>query len=104
MVAYEDFRQRFVDAQEYLMHWSIENQQPFSEEFQYSVDGVFTTRIEDLEEMERVTYDFEATVVNPSFVEAAEQLMFMHSIALLWRTRISDRVQRIQKKLEEARQ
>jgi len=102
MVAYEDFLQRFVYAQEHLMHLSIENQQPLSNGFQYSIDGVLFTRIENFEQMERVTYDFESMVADPAFQEAAEQLMFMHSNALLWRTRISDRVQRIQQMLAEA--
>jgi len=104
MVAYEDFLQRFKLAQEFLMHMIVDLQQPFSRGFQYSVDGLFITRLEDIGQMERVHYDFETMVVNLSFREAAEQLMFVHSVALLWRTRISDRIQQIQQKLEEARQ
>jgi hypothetical protein len=36
------------------------------------------------------------------FHEATEQLVFAHSIALLWRSRVSERVRRIQQLLTEA--
>jgi len=102
LVAYEDFLQRFNFAQEYTMHLIVDNQQAFTKGFQYSVDDVFTSRIEDIEQTEPVTYDFDVMVANASFQEAAEQLMFMHSVALLWRTRIIDRVYRIKQMLAEA--
>ncbi|MEN1728696.1 MAG: hypothetical protein AAGJ52_09670 [Pseudomonadota bacterium] len=102
MVAYEDFLQRFNFAQEFLAQMIIDLQQPFSAGFQRNIDGAFITSIEEVDQVERIYYDFDSMVVNPAFKDSAEQLMFIHSVALLWRTRISDRVLRIQQMLSEA--
>ncbi len=102
LVAYEDFLDRFSFAQEYLMHMSVDLQQPFTARFDYRMDGMEWIVEEDIDLAARVDYDFGALVSDASFHNAAEQLMYVHNIALLWRSRISERIGRIQQMLDEA--
>jgi hypothetical protein len=46
-----------------------------------------------------VFYDFDALSADPAFENAAEHLMFVHSGFVLWRQRISARVEAIQQRL-----
>lgn len=101
LVAYEDFLQRFAFAQEFLMHMSLDLQQPFVAGFDYQVDGIEVFDVDSVNDVDRVRFDFETMRSDRAFLEAAEQLMYMHTVALVWRTRISERVERIQGLLAE---
>ena len=97
LVAYEDFLERNRFAGEYLMNMAIQAQPAFLAAFEFDPDklaqGPF---VEDLTNYSMVNYDFEALVSDPDFYSAAEQLMLVHTYALLWRVRISERIARIQ--------
>jgi len=54
-------------------------------------EGMDQFLLEDIDQVERVTYDFDAIVSTEDFHEVAEQLMFVHNVSLLWRYRISNR-------------
>ena len=104
LVAYEDFLERFKFAQEFLMGLILGTQQPFTAAFQYDVDALFFNGELQIDSanVPGSVYDFGAMVDDAPFHEATEQLVFAHSITLLWRSRVSERVRRIQQLLTEA--
>ena len=104
LVAYEDFLQRAEVALNYYVDMAFGVQQPFTARFEYDIDAFFFT--DDLQlklgQPAIAAYDFDAMVADTTFHDAAEQLVFVHTLYSMWRLRISDRVERIQQMLAEA--
>ena len=101
LVAYEDFLERFDVALAYYVNMALGVHQAFTSLFEYDVDAYFFT--DDLQLIldppAIAPYDFDAMVADAAFHNAAEQLVFVHSLYSMWRLRISDRVERIQQML-----
>jgi len=104
LVAYEDFLERFAVGRAYFVDMAFGVQQSFTSRFEYDIEAFFFT--DDLQlkldQPAIATYDFDAMVADTAFQDAAEQLVFVHSLYSMWRLRISDRVERIQQMLAEA--
>jgi hypothetical protein len=103
LVSYEDFLERFDVALAYYVDMAFGVQQAFTSRFEYDIEANFFT--DDLQLIldppAIATYDFDAMVADAAFHNAAEQLVFVHSLYSMWRLRISDRVERIQKMLAD---
>ena len=101
LVAYEDFLRRFFVAQGYYVDMTMAVVVPYTSAFQYAIDASFYT--DDLQlNTENPTiadYDFTAMTADPAFQNAAEQLVFIHSLYSLWRRRIDRRIDSIQLQL-----
>ena len=104
LVDYEDFLERYAFAQKFYSEYSLLFTEAFRRGFNYNVDMKLTEDAFALIEqgLPVVSYDFEALVSDPSFYDAAEELLFMHSGTILWRQRISDRIDAIQQSLAES--
>ncbi|MBU1188314.1 MAG: hypothetical protein KKC01_04710 [Gammaproteobacteria bacterium] len=104
LVAYEDFLERFDVALAYFMDMASGVQQAFTSRFEYDIEASFFDNDLQLklEQPAISSFDFDAMVADAAFHNAAEQLVFVHSLFSLWRLRISDRVERIQQMLGEA--
>ncbi|MEN0078509.1 MAG: hypothetical protein AAF753_05285 [Pseudomonadota bacterium] len=104
LVDYEDFLERYAFAQKFYSEYSLLFTGAFRRGFNYNVDIELTEEAFALIEqgVPVVSYDFQAMVSDPDFYEAAEELMFMHSGTILWRKRISDRIDVIQQSLAES--
>jgi len=104
LVAYEDFLRRFFVAQGYYVDMTMAVVVPYTSAFQYAIDASFYT--DDLQlNTENPTiadYDFTAMTADPAFQNAAEQLVFIHSLYSLWRRRIDRRIDSIQLQLSGA--
>lgn len=98
LVDYEDFLARFMMAADYYREIIMLSVRDYTSAFEYDVDvrlteDVFATGGEG---PSLVSYDFNALAADPAFRDAAEQLLFVHSGFILWRSRISERVESIQ--------
>ena len=104
LVAYEDLLARFAVARTYFVDMVVGVQQPFTARFEYDIEALFFTdhRQLKLDQPAIATYDFDAMVADTAFHDAAEQLAFIHSLYLMWRLRINERLERIQQMLAEA--
>ena len=104
LVDYEDFLERFTVAQNYYVEKILLATPAFTGAFDYDTDLRLT---EDMfaqvnQTQRNVTYDFETLAADPAFENAVEELLVVHSGLALWRSRISDRIDVIQRRLEEA--
>lgn len=101
LVAYEDFLRRFSVGQGYFIDMTMEVIVPYTSAFQYAIDASFFT--DDLqlntEDPAIADYDFTAMASDPAFKNAAEQLVFIHSLTSMWRRRIDQQIERIQLQL-----
>ncbi|MEM0987081.1 MAG: hypothetical protein AAGJ32_12615 [Pseudomonadota bacterium] len=104
LVDYEDFLERYAFAQKFYSEYSLLFTEAFRRGFDYNVEIELTEEAFALIEqgLPVVSYDFEALVSDPDFYQAAEELMFMHSGTILWRNRISDRLDGIQQNLADS--
>jgi hypothetical protein len=105
LVDYEDFLTRFGFAQQYYIDLVMEALPGYVSAFGYDVDLQLSQELfdGDTEAKALVSYDFDSLSADPTFENAAEQLMFVHSGFVLWRQRISARVDAIQHRLSGAR-
>ncbi|MBI1391936.1 MAG: hypothetical protein GC152_04265 [Alphaproteobacteria bacterium] len=103
LVAYEDFLERFAVAQQYFVDMAFGVQAPFSAAFQYDIGAPFFSDLLQLDAESPAigAYDFNAMASDEEFMNAAEQLVFVHSLYTMWRTRIRDRITAIQHQLGE---
>ena len=101
LVEYEDFLERYAFAQKFYSEYSFLFTEAIRRGSNYSVEIELTEEAFALIEQEYplVTYDFDAMVSDADFYEAAEELLFMHSGTILWRKRISERIDEIQRQL-----
>ena len=101
LVAYEDFLRRFSVGQGYFIDMTMAVIVPYTSAFQYAVDASFFT--DDLqlntEDPAIADYDFTAMAADPAFQNAAEQLVFIHSLYSMWHRRIDRRIESIQLQL-----
>jgi hypothetical protein len=102
LVDYEDFLTRFEFAQRYYIDLVMAGFREYTSSFGYGTDlqlsqALFDGTGENTEAP--VFYDFDALSADPAFENAAEHLMFVHSGFVLWRQRISARVEAIQQRL-----
>jgi len=101
LVAYEDFLRRFSVGQGYFIDMTMAVIVPYTSAFQYAIDASFYT--DDLqlntENPAIADYDFTAMAADPAFQNAAEQLVFIHSLTSMWRRRIDQRIESIQLQL-----
>mgnify|MGYP001794994776 CR=1 FL=1 len=104
MVDYEDFLERYAFAQKFYTEYSLLYTEAFRRQVDYRVDIMLSEEQFALNEQAEpyVLYEFEALVADPDFHNATEELLFMHSGTILWRKRISDRIDAIQERLEAA--
>jgi hypothetical protein len=103
LVDYEDFLTRFEFAQQYYIDLVMGSFQAYTSAFGYAEDLQLSESLfrGSAETGALVSYDFDALAADPTFENAAEQLMFVHSGFVLWRQRISQRVDAIQQRLSE---
>ncbi len=103
LVDYEDFLERFGFAQEYYRDMAMHTFGPYTSAFHYNVDMRLTEEVfaNGSEAASVVSYDFDALAADPAFANAAEQLLFVHSGIILWRSRISQRVDDIRLLLKD---
>ncbi|MEL6687950.1 MAG: DUF6090 family protein [Pseudomonadota bacterium] len=103
LVDYEDFLERYAFAQKFYTEYSLMFTEAFRRGFAYNIDLQLTEATFALVEEGQtlVSYDFEALVSDPDFYNAAEELFLMHSGTILWRQRISDRIDIIRQQLAE---
>lgn len=101
LVAYEDFLERFTVASTYFIDMASNVQQHFVSEFSYDLDFPFFNDGLNLntDNPAIASYDFAAMAGNPAFINAAEQLVYVHSLYTMWRLRISARIDAIQQRL-----
>lgn len=101
LVAYEDLLRRFSVGQGYFIDMTMAVIVPYTSAFQYAIDASFFT--DDLqlntEDPAIADYDFTAMAAEPAFQNAAEQLVFIHSLTSMWRRRIDQRIESIQLQL-----
>jgi hypothetical protein len=102
LVDYEDFLGRYAFAQSYYIDMAMSAMGPYTSAFSYGIDLRLTEEIFDLSSKAPVYYDFNTIAADEEFENAAEHLMFVHSGFVLWRSRISDRVDAIHQRLTEA--
>lgn len=105
LVDYEDFiSTRFVFAQQYYKDLLMDALPNYAAAFSYNNELNLTVALfeGEAETSGLVTYDFEKLSKDAAFANSAEQLMFTHSGVILWRKRISERVDEIQQRLETA--
>ncbi|MEO0451244.1 MAG: hypothetical protein AAFZ74_13110 [Pseudomonadota bacterium] len=100
---YNDFLERHDVAIAYLTQSTISVQGAFSLRFDFDVERL-TYATDDILNFEAPIehYNFEQMAGDPDFINAAEQLTFLHSSVSLWRLRIGRRVEAIQQRLEAA--
>jgi hypothetical protein len=103
LVDYEDFLTRFGFAQQYYIDLVMGAVPAYASEFNYDVELQLSQELfaGETEEGTLVSYDFDTLSAAPAFENAAEQLMFVHSGFVLWRQRISERVDAIQHRLSD---
>jgi hypothetical protein len=103
LVDYEDFLKRFRFAEQYYTDLVMESLGAYTSAFKYDDDLRLTVEVfeNSTEAGPFVSYDFDALAADPAFENAAEQLLFFHSGFILWRQRISTRVDAIQQRLSE---
>ena len=104
LVDYEDFiNTRFAIAQQYYKDILIDVLPNYAAAFSYNDAfdlNLALTLVENQTEVsELVMYDFEKLTKEAAFENSAEQLLFVHSGLLLWRNRISERVDAILQQL-----
>ncbi|MDB2438097.1 hypothetical protein N9W89_05235 [Hellea sp.] len=101
LVDYEDFLERFAIARSYYVESALLATRDFKDGFEYDIELRFTEDIFALVEQEQslVSYDFEMLASDPTFYNAVEELLFVHSGFTIWRSRISDRIDIIQQNL-----
>jgi hypothetical protein len=102
LVDYEDYlTTRFVFAQQYYIDLAMGAVPGYVSAFNYDDNLQLNAELfaNATETSELVSYDFDALSTDLAFENAAEQLMFVHSGFVLWRQRISERVDAIQQRL-----
>ena len=103
LVAYEAFLDRHDQAMDYLLRTVVELKQPFTEAFKLDIEGAFfdeTLYASDIPPPIS-ELNFETMAANDDFENAAEELLFIQNIALMWRLRIDARIENIQERLGE---
>ncbi|MEL6789079.1 MAG: hypothetical protein AAFU58_00150 [Pseudomonadota bacterium] len=103
LVDYQDFLERYAFAQKFYTEYCLIFTEAFRRGYNYSTDIQLTEDAFALIEPGQsiVSYDFEALVSDPAFHDATEEFLFMHSGTILWRKRISDRIDVIRQRLTE---
>lgn len=101
LVDYEDFLERYAFAQKFYSEYSLMFTQPFRRGFELNIDIELTEESFALVDTgQSLTYfELDRLAADADFYNAAEELLFMHSGTILWRQRISDRIDRIQQSL-----
>lgn len=102
LVDYEDFLSiRFVFAQQYYKDLIMDAIPNYTAAFSYNDELNLTPAIFEgkANASGLVRYDFEKLSKDAAFENSAEQLMFIHSGVILWRKRISARVDNIEQRL-----
>jgi hypothetical protein len=106
LVDYEDFLTRFEFAQRYYIDLVMGAFREYTSAFGYTVDLQMSQELFDgtgEETSAPVIYDFDALSADPAFENAAEHLILVHSGFVLWRQRISTRVEAIQQRLAQTK-
>ena len=104
LVEYEDFLKRIEFAQHWYMDMIMGALPAYKSAFSYATDmqlseGIFA---KGGQATDQVIYDFDELSADPGFEDAVEKLLFVHSGLVVWRSRVSSRVDAINKQLEEA--
>ncbi len=101
LVDYEDFLERFAVARNYYIENALIVTGAFKGAFEYNIDLRLTEDTFALIDQGQsfVSYDFEALASDPAFHNAVEELLLVHSGFTMWRSRISNRIDAIQKNL-----
>lgn len=104
LVDYEDFLKRFDFAIHWYMDLIMSAVPAYTSAFGYDSEFQLRQALFDnkTEASLHVKYDFNALTADPTFENAAEQLLFVHIGMVLWRQRISERVDAIQIELSDA--
>lgn len=98
---YNDFLDRYDTAMTYLIHSTVSVQSAYNIHFDLDVERLtyqtgdvvnFAAPIE--------AYSFEQMTADLEFINAAEHFALLHSTVSLWRSRIDQRVEAIQQRLE----
>jgi len=103
LVDYEDYLERFGFAKEYYQALANDATLAYTAAFNYTADLELTADLFTVgtDVGGFLSYDFEALVADPSFENAAEQLLLTHSGYTLWRRDIDQRIGAIQQLLSE---
>ncbi|MEL7298259.1 MAG: hypothetical protein AAGJ86_11410, partial [Pseudomonadota bacterium] len=104
LVDYEDFLERYGFAKAFYVDYLFLFTPDFRQAFEYDIDLQLTEEVFAMFESGKpnVHYDFEKMVVDPAFRNAVEELMFIHSGSVMWRKRISARVDEIRQNLADS--
>jgi len=104
LVAYQAFLDRHDQAMDYMLRTATELTVPFTKAFELDIEGAFfdeTLYASDIPPPVR-ELNFETMAANDDFENAAEELLFLHNLALMWRLRIDVRIENIQNRLKES--
>ncbi|MEM6583781.1 MAG: DUF6090 family protein [Pseudomonadota bacterium] len=103
LVEYEDFLKRIEFAQHWYMDMIMGALPAYKSAFSYATDMRLTEEMfeEGGQAGDQVVYDFDDLSADPAFEEAVERLLFVHNGLVVWRSRVSSRVDAIKNQLSD---
>ena len=102
LVAYDTFLDRHDQAQAYILDLAIIFTPDFTHAYHLNIDEPFFAQSLYASDISPpiADFNFESMAANVEFENAAEQLLFLQNIALMWRLRIDNHIETIIQRLE----
>ena len=103
LVAYEAFLDRHDQAMDFFLRTATELTVPFTKAFELDIESAFFDETLYATNISPPigALNFEAMAADDDFENAAEELLFVQNVALMWRLRIDAQVENIQEQLAE---
>ena len=103
LVAYEAFLDRHDQAMDFFLRTATELTVPFTKAFKLDIESAFFDETLYATNISPPigALNFEAMAADDDFENAAEELLFVQNVALMWRLRIDAQVENIQEQLAE---